>query len=109
MPEGVFVSKKSLLAISAILIGLGLYLFPFGQDVFLFGLLDMAGGNRVYAAVYAYTITIGFLIIPGIILAWHLKNKKPFRNQWLAGFAIGCVMVASFFIILIIRYGQIPV
>lgn len=108
MPEGVFVSKKVLLAISAILIGLGVYLFPLGQDVFLFGLEDIAGGNRVYAAYYAYTITLAFLIIPGIIVAWHLKNKKPFRNPWIAGFVIGCIMVAGAFIIVMARMGQLP-
>lgn len=106
--EGALVSKKALLAIATILIGLGIYLFPLGQDVFLFGLEDMAGGNRIYAGYYAYTITLGFLIIPFTIFVWHLKNKKPFRNPWIAGIVIGCIMVASAFIMVMARMGQLP-
>ncbi|MDD3493894.1 MAG: hypothetical protein PHZ19_10410 [Candidatus Thermoplasmatota archaeon] len=58
----------TMVAIGALLIGLGIYLFPFGQDAFFYFLIDLGGGDYWTGMFYAYIICTA-MIVGGIFLA----------------------------------------
>ena len=53
--------------IGTICLLMGLYLFPFGQDLFLGFLTDLGGGDYNTGVLYAYIIT-GAMVIIGLFL-----------------------------------------
>jgi O-antigen ligase len=97
MEGNALVSKKTILALGVILLAIGIYLFPFGYDLFFYALLGQAGNNYALAVAYAYTICVG-LIIVALLLVWYAKSRKHFTNPYIVFGLILLTMLVIFFI-----------
>ena len=90
-----------LAAAGAVLIGLGLYLFPFGNDIFFAFLIELGGGDYWTGILYAYLLTTAMIIIgvclirPGIVGAL-LSNPVVLLMALVMVIVLG-VMVATVF------------
>jgi hypothetical protein len=91
------VSRKTILALGVILLGIGIYLFPFGYDVFFYGLLQYAGNNYIVATLYAYLICIALIVI-AILLMFYARRRQHFRNPYIIFALILITMFVVFFV-----------
>ena len=66
--------------IGMVLLGIGVYLFPFGQDVFTSYFMKLSNGNFWMADMYMYVVTISLMLVGVILvkpdLTATLKNPK---------------------------------
>jgi hypothetical protein len=65
--EGDFIRQLKIAVIGALMIGIGLYFFPLGEDIVFKTILDSTGGDYWLARLYQYAI-FGSLIVMGVLL-----------------------------------------
>ena len=63
------------MAISALILSIGIYLFPLGQDWVWFRLYSLVGEDPVKAWVALYVVSLGMIGI-GVLILYGIYNKK---------------------------------
>lgn len=68
--------------IGGAILALGLYLFPFGEDVIISFLLEVANGEYWLAIAYLYCISFGLIIAGFLILKFPHQVMRVIRSPF---------------------------
>lgn len=66
--------KITLATLGVVLVFLGVYLFPFGQDIFFYFMMDLGGGEYWVGIFYSYIVTTACIITGTLILKPGIIN-----------------------------------
>lgn len=93
------ISRRTVAGIGALLLVVGLYLFPLGADVVLFLSIEAMGGNYWLGVLLMYVYTSA-LILVGLLLVFR---PRAFKNPLFLLAAVGSVLVVTYLVVVLGR------